>query len=162
MNDRTKIELLKLQRESMYFWSNFVLQKEDINTVLSREIAPGKNHGVWLLGHLVVSDDDIGLYLETHERQFPELVELFGNSSKCEAIETYPEPEYLLACWEKVCEQTLQAYDKLKDSDLEQPHGRLNGKSVDEDFFGTKQNVLLHWLNHQLYHVGQISTLSMR
>lgn len=162
MSVRIEVDSLKKQRESMYFWFDFVLKNDDIHAVLQRELLPGKNSGVWLLGHVVASDDDIGLYLGTHEIQFPDVAELFSSGKSYDPSAKYPETEYLLDCWRRVGERTLQAYDELTDADLDTPHARLGSKSVEEDFFGTKRNVLYHWTNHQLYHLGQLSTLPMQ
>ena len=37
---------------------------------LKSEIAPGKNTGVWTLGHLIASMDDIGLYLGSEDKGY--------------------------------------------------------------------------------------------
>ena len=45
---------------------------------LALEIAPGKNHGVWILGHLIESEDDLSKYIGKGEMIFPHYEEIFG------------------------------------------------------------------------------------
>jgi len=44
---------------------------------LQRQIAPGKNRGVYLLGHLIAVHDDMLVLLDLGERLYPELQEPF-------------------------------------------------------------------------------------
>jgi len=41
-----------------------------------------KNHGVWILGHLIASEDDLSEYLGKGPMAFPNYQTLFKQSSK--------------------------------------------------------------------------------
>ena len=57
---------------------------------LKMEVTPGKNHGVWLLGHLIVSEDDFSEYMGKGKAIFPEYINLFGQGSKLLPPGEYP------------------------------------------------------------------------
>ena len=44
---------------------------------LQKEIAPGKNRGIYLLGHLIAVHDDMLILLDMGEKLYPELYEPF-------------------------------------------------------------------------------------
>ena len=47
---------------------------------LQNEIVPGKNRGIYLLGHLIAVHDDMLVLLDMGEKQYPELFEPFLKS----------------------------------------------------------------------------------
>ncbi|MBK8383673.1 MAG: DinB family protein [Ignavibacteria bacterium] len=60
-------------------WINWLLKDltdEDLRT----ELSPGKNHGIWILGHLIASDDDF-LYSWEQSNRSIEIQELFGQEA---------------------------------------------------------------------------------
>ena len=48
---------------------------------LQKEIAPGKNRGIYLLGHLIAVHDDMLVLLGMGEKLYPELYEPFLKSA---------------------------------------------------------------------------------
>jgi len=142
---------------NMVDWVNW--QIEDLTDEEMRQsIAPGTNHGIWLLGHLIVSDDDLGIYLGKGDRLFPELFATFGQSSQCLAPEKYPTLPELKEMWKKVSERNHEMLLELSDEDLYQPHARFQDN--ERDFFKTKFRVISFWILHQQYHAGQLGLLN--
>ncbi|HQF28011.1 MAG TPA: DinB family protein, partial [Bacteroidia bacterium] len=47
------------------------------DAALMKEIVPGKNRGIYLIGHLIAVHDDMLRLLDMGEKQYPELYEPF-------------------------------------------------------------------------------------
>ncbi len=124
------------------------------------ELSPGKNTGIWILGHLVVSDDDFSVFLGKGELLFPEYTEVFGQGSKLQKAEIYPSVSKLKEAWKKVSEKNLEIYSGLTDKELNEPHSMV--KNYETDYFKTKDKVIMAWHLHQAYHAGQIAILVSR
>ncbi len=148
--------LLK-QYESLISWVNMYLTRlSDEDLKLS--IAPGKNHGVWILGHLLASDDDLSLYLGKGPMLFPEYSDMFGQGSILKPVSEYPSTDLLREQWKEVTGKNKKIYSELKDEELSEPHAMIKGKTED-DFFKTKENCIINWQLHQMYHAGQLGVL---
>lgn len=124
------------------------------------ELSPGRNHGVWLLGHLIVSDDDLSMFLGKGPLLYPEYADMFGQKSKISSPEDYPSVSILKECWEKVCDKNKKIYSELKDAELNEHHAVV--EDPETDYFRTKERVIIAWHLHQLYHTGQLAVLVSR
>jgi hypothetical protein len=147
------------QYEMMIEWVNGTidpLSDEEFNM----ELSSGKNHGVWLLGHLVTSDDDFSMFMGKGEVMFPQYYEVFGQGSKLLPNESYPPVSELKDAWKKVCDKNRKIYSELTDDELQQPHALV--KDFEKDYFKTKERVIMAWQLHQLYHAGQLGILVAR
>lgn len=144
------------QHEMMLDWVNGPI---DLLTddEFKMEVSPGKNHGVWLLGHLVTAEDDLSTFLGKGDIMFPQYYEVFGQGSKLLPPEKYPPVSELKDAWKKVCEKNKKIYSELTDEELQQPHAMV--KDIDKDYFKTKDRVIMAWHFHQLYHAGQLAIL---
>ncbi len=144
------------QYELMVGWINETLSglsDEDFKT----ELSPGKNHGVWILGHLIVSDDDFSLYMGKGDLLYPELAEVFGQGSKIQSPENYPSVGDLKARWDRVYLKNKKIYSELIDSEFDEAHALV--KDPESDFFKTKGRVIMAWQLHQMYHNGQLGVI---
>ena len=144
------------QYEMMVEWVNGTIDPLT-DDEFKMEIYPGKNHGVWLLGHLVTSDDDFSMFMEKGEIMFPEYYEVFGQGSKLLSPEEYPPVSELRSAWKKVCEKNRKIYAELTDNELKLPHALV--KDIDKDYFKSKERVIMAWHLHQLYHAGQLGII---
>lgn len=127
------------------------------------ELSPGKNHGVWLLGHLITSDDDFSLFMGRGEMLYPEYPAIFGEGSKLQPVENYPDVSLLKEQWKNVVRKNKKVYAELKDAELDERHGLIKSdEDFEKDFFKTKFGVITHWQLHQMYHAGQLSVLVSR
>lgn len=147
------------QHEMMTEWVSGTIEPLS-DEEFKMELSPGKNHGVWLMGHLVTSDDDFSMFMGKSEVMFPEYYELFGQGSKLLPPESYPPVSELKDAWEKVCEKNRKIYTELTDDELQQPHALV--KDYERDYFKTKERVIMAWHLHQLYHAGQLGILVAR
>ena len=121
------------------------------------EISPGKNHALWILCHLVTSDDDFSLYMGKSELLYPEYAELFSQGRKLLPFEQCPSPKDVRNALEKVIEKNKLVYSSLRDKELNEPHALMN--DPENDFFKTKARVIMAWQLHQVYHTGQLASI---
>ena len=101
----------------MYEWVNLylnALSERDIK----QELSPGKNHGVWILGHLIVSDDDFSLYMDKGDLLFPEYREIFAQGSKLLKPEQYPADSLMREQWKQVIKKNKIIYESLNDNEF--------------------------------------------
>ncbi|MEP7146575.1 MAG: DinB family protein [bacterium] len=124
------------------------------------ELSPGKNHGVWILGHLITSDDDFSLYMGKGELLFPEYHDLFGQGSMLQPVKNYPKVLVLRKHWNDIIGKNKKIYENLKDEEFEHPPANIADNK--EDYFKTKARVIMAWQLHQVYHGGQLSVLASR
>src|SRR5262245_58268480 len=89
------------QRKIMIRWLSDIINALSDDD-LKMSIAPGKNHGVWILGHLVQSEDELSTFLGKGEMIYPHYNDLFGQKSKLKPAEQYPPVSELREQWEIV------------------------------------------------------------
>jgi hypothetical protein len=154
---QNKTKLIHSQYKTMVSWVNMYLKRLSDDD-LKREIAPGKNHGVWLLGHLIASDDDLSLYFGKGTMLYPDYSDIFGQGSVLKPLAEYPPVSLLREQWKNVTDKNIKIYAELHDEELNEPHAMIKGK-VEDDFFKTKENCSINWLLHQMYHAGQLGVL---
>lgn len=130
---------------------------------LYRCIAPQKNHGVWILGHLIQSEDELGVYLGKSEHYlFPQYTALFGQGSALLPPESYPSIELLREQWKQVLVRNEHVFASMTDAEWDETHTQIDsGNSVDTDFFKTKGRCIAIWNIHQAYHLGQLGILRL-
>lgn len=153
---------------SKKFLEQYVMMHEWLNNYINAlsdeeykmELSPGKNHGVWILGHLIESDDDFSVYMGKGDFLFPEYVELFGQGSKLKPPENYPPVQDLKNNWKVLFEKNKKIYENLKDHELEESPENMDDKM--KEYFKTKGTVVMAWQLHQMYHGGQLSVLVAR
>jgi len=143
--------------KSMNSWVNMYLNSLDEED-LKMEIVAGGNHGVWVLGHLIASEDDLSEFLGKGSIMFPEYQELFKQKSTLQPVEKYPSISILKAHWEEVCKKNENIYNNLTDVELTEPHEKIEGK-IEDDYFKTKEGCIRNWILHQVHHAGQLAIL---
>ena len=140
-------------------WVNVYINVLD-DKELEKELSPGKNHGVWILGHLIASDDDFSVYMGKGELIFPEYSELFGQGSTLQNVIEYPKVSQLREQWKAIIEKNKKIYENLKDEDLEQLPENMNADFLKH--FTSKGKIVMAWQLHQMYHGGQLSVFASR
>src|SRR6188474_2731449 len=88
---------------------------------LQKEIAPGKNRGAYLLGHLIAVHDDMLILLDMGEKLYPELYEPFLKAAD-KATSQIPTASALRNLWIKQCEVLKQKLDGLMPEEWFEKH----------------------------------------
>ncbi|HRE40215.1 MAG TPA: hypothetical protein PLG90_02695 [Ignavibacteria bacterium] len=121
------------------------------------EISPGKNHGLFIFGHLIASDDDFSLYLGKGDLLFPDYQKLFAGPNSLKPVNEYPKLNEMHEKWKAVCDKNRIIYENLTDNQLDEFHSLC--ENPETDYFKTKERIIISWQFHQAFHVGQLATI---
>lgn len=142
---------------SMISWASGYLNALN-DEELMLPVAPGRNHGIWILGHLIESEDELSKYLGKGDMLYPEMEEQFGMKSKLLAPFDYPSAQELRERWKAVVAKNDRMFSSVVDEEWDDPHALVVGDPK-EDFYGTKGRCIHLWILHQMYHTGQLAIL---
>jgi hypothetical protein len=125
---------------------------------LAREIAPGKNTGLYLIGHLIAVSDNLLPLLGFGERLYPALDNVFISNPDKSGLEK-PAMADLRVCLAKVNE-TLEGHMQSQSAeDWLQRHTSVSEEDFAKEPHRNKLGVLISRTNHLSYHLGQIALL---
>lgn len=125
---------------------------------LLNEIAPGKNTGVYLLGHLIAVHDNMLPLLGLGDRLYPHLDEVFLNNPDKSGLEKPPIPE-LKYNLHTVNQRLLQGLASLSPAQWLERHNAISPEDFEKEPHRNKLNVLLNRTGHLAYHLGQLVLL---
>jgi len=122
---------------------------------LLKEVAPGKNRLIYLLGHLTAIHDALFPILGLGERLHPELDAIFVSSpDKAMAM---PSGQQLKKYWDEVNGKLLSQFASLSADEWLQRHYAMSEEDYAKDPTRNRLAVLLSRTNHLSYHLGQIT-----
>lgn len=125
---------------------------------IAQEIAPGRNSGLYLLGHLTAVTDGMIQLFGLGERLHPELDNPFLRNPDKSGFE-YPSFETLKAQWTEVHEALNKGIAGMTADDWLGRHTAVSEEDFSKEPHRNKLNVLISRTNHQEYHFGQIKLL---
>jgi DinB superfamily len=125
---------------------------------LQKEIAPGKNRGIYLLGHLIAVHDDMLVLLGLGDKLYPELNEPFIKSPD-KAVSEIPLAADLRAYWSKQNEVLTQKFDSLQPDEWFQKHTAVSEEDFIKEPHRNKLNIIITRISHLAYHHGQFVLL---
>lgn len=125
---------------------------------LEKEVAPNKNRGIYLLGHLVAVHDDMIRLLDMGDKMYPELFEPFIKSPD-KAVAAIPAVKELRACWSHQNEVLSQKINSLSVEDWFQKHTAVTAEDFAKEPHRNKLNIIITRTSHLQYHSGQIVLL---
>ena len=125
---------------------------------LQKEIAPGKNRGIYLLGHLVAAHDDMLILLDMGEKLYPELHKTFIDSPD-KSIAEIPSAKELRARWSEQNEILKQKFDKLTPEEWFEKHIAVSAGDFAKEPHRNKLNIIITRTSHLQYHLGQLRLL---
>jgi hypothetical protein len=123
------------------------------------EIAPGRNRAIYLLGHLIASNDGMIPLFGLGERLFPELEMFSGNPDR--SFEINVSVEELKTKWAALNTSLTTHFAKMSVADWMGKHTAVSSEDFVKEPHRNKLNVLLSRTNHQSYHLGQLNLLSV-
>jgi hypothetical protein len=125
---------------------------------LQKEIAPGKNRGVHLLGHLIAVHDDMLRLLDMGEKQYPEMLTPFITSPD-KAVDDIPSVQELRERWSAQCTVLKQKFEKLQPQQWLEKHTAVSAEDFVKEPHRNKLNIILSRTTHLTYHTGQLALL---
>jgi uncharacterized damage-inducible protein DinB len=124
-----------------------------------KEIAPGKNSGTYLLGHLIAVHDDMLKLLDMGEKLFPNLFEPFIKQADKVSTQTPPASE-LREMWEKQNNLLEEKFEKMKPEEWFEKHTAVSEEEFAKEPHRNKLNIIITRTSHLQYHSGQIVLLN--
>ncbi|PJJ07861.1 DinB family protein [Flavobacterium sp. 1] len=125
---------------------------------LQKEIAPGKNRGIYLLGHLIAVHDDMLILLDMGEKLYPELNEPFLKSPD-KTTTLIQSASELRTFWSNQCEVLKQKFDNLKPEGWFEKHTAVSTEDFAKEPHRNKLNIIITRTSHLQYHLGQLQLL---
>jgi hypothetical protein len=122
---------------------------------LQKEISPGKNRGIYLLGHLIAVHDDMQVLLGMGEKLFPELTEPFIKQADKVATQI-PSVAELRAMLTKQNEVMEEKFAKTSNEDWFHRHTAVSEEDFVKEPHRNKLNIIITRTSHLQYHLGQI------
>lgn len=147
--------------------SNWELQNTRFNKLLdtltseqmATPTAPGRNTGVWILGHLIAVNDGMIPLLGFGDKLFPELeVHFIGEKEK--AGTAAPSLDTLKAHWHTLNAKLTAYFTELPADEWFTRHNSISPEDFEKEPHRNKLNILINRTNHETYHLGQLIYLN--
>jgi len=126
---------------------------------LAAETSPGRNTGVYLLGHMAAVHDLMLPLLGFGDRLYAELDEAFINNPDKSGL---PKPAIstLREAWKKVSETLQQHIDVMEPDAWFTRHNSVSEEDFAKEPHRNKLNIIINRTNHLSTHYGQMLYLS--
>jgi hypothetical protein len=125
---------------------------------LSKEIAPGKNTGVYLLGHLVAVSDAMLPLLGFGERLFPELETIFIRNPDKSGLKK-PSVVELKSNLAAVNAKLAKHIEETPPAEWLERHTAVSEEDFAKEPHRNKLNIIISRTGHMAYHLGQLTLL---
>lgn len=122
------------------------------------ETAPGRNTGIYLLGHLAAVNDGMLSLLRFRERLHPGLDEVFLTNADKSGL-NMPSVAELKHYWKEINAALDQHIDQLKPDDWFTRHAAVSDEDFAKEPHRNRLNILISRSIHQGYHLGQLAYL---
>ena len=147
-------------------WHTQVKQTDDLfNSLLDeqlfREIAPGKNRGIYLLGHLTAVHDRMLPLLGLGDQRYPNLYKTFVESAD-KTVSDLPTTEDLRNYWKETNNILSENFSKLSIAEWFQRHNAVSETDFAKEPHRNKLNIIINRTNHLASHLGQLLLLKTR
>jgi len=126
---------------------------------LSAETAPGRNTGVYLLGHLAAVHDAMFPILGFGEQKHADLYEVFVKNPDKSGLEK-PSIPFLRECWNKVTTALQQHIDATQPDEWFKKHSSVSAEDFAKEPHRNKLNIIINRTNHLSTHLGQLIYLT--
>ena len=122
---------------------------------LANEVAPGRNTGVYLLGHLAAVHDAMLPLCGLGEKLYPELEDIFIKNPDKSGLEK-PATKELRKSWIEVNEKLSRHFSQFAAGEWFQKHTAVSAEDFAKEPHRNKLNVLINRTNHLANHLGQL------
>ncbi len=125
---------------------------------LAQEIAPGRNRGIYLLGHLTAVHDKMLPLLNFESQVYPNLDEPFLTKAD-KTVSEIPSTKELRENWKNINSRLATHFNKLSPDEWFQKHTSVSEEDFVKEPHRNRINVLVGRTNHLQYHIGQVALL---
>ena len=127
--------------------------------LLAKEIAPGKNTGVYLLGHLIAVSDGMLPLLGFGDRLFPEMEEVFVKNPD-KSAQVFPSVAELKQRLETVNTRLHDHFGSTEVNEWLSRHTAVSPGDFAKEPHRNKLNVVINRTGHMAYHIGQMRLIN--
>lgn len=128
------------------------------NDVYLKQVAPGRNTAVYLLAHLVATNDGINTLLGLGERLFPELAPLAAEPETGVAFKL--SIDELKTQWAALNEFLESKFNAMSVSEWLEKHTAVTAEDFLLNPLRNKLSILISRASHENYHRGQLIFLN--
>lgn len=144
-------------------WNGSVKNLDELLSSLSdeqveKETAPGKNRGIYLLGHLIAVHDAMLILLGMGEKLYPELYEPFIVSPD-KATSDIPSVKQLREFLAVQNDFMKKKFEQTPAEEWFEPHTAVSREDFLKEPYRNKLNIILTRTTHLAYHTGQMILL---
>jgi hypothetical protein len=125
------------------------------NEQLAAEVAPDRNTGTYLLGHLIASTDGMFPLLGLGGKLYPHLEKVFITDADTPGAGK-PAIDELRKCWKEVNAKFSAAIANIAPGEWFMRHTAVSAEDFIKEPHRNKLNVLMSRTSHQSYHLGQL------
>jgi uncharacterized damage-inducible protein DinB len=129
------------------------------NEQLKRDVAPGKNSGLYLVGHLAAANEHMLTLLDLGEKKYPELTTPFVHTPDKNGQEAY-DADRLRMILKEVTDSLTEKLSSLTVEDWFSRHTSVSPEDFEKEPHRNKLSILLSRTLHMAYHTGQLVLLS--
>ena len=123
-----------------------------------KEVAPGRNTAIYLIGHLIVASDTMIEIFGFGSRRHPELDIPFMKMPD-KSGQQFPPVENLLEQWQNLHDFLNQKFAEMDAENWLGKHNAMTDQEYERDPLRNKLSVLIGRTLHQNYHLGQLNFL---
>ena len=121
---------------------------------LQNEVAPGRNTGVYLLGHLTVTHDLMLPILNFGQQIYPQLTAAYNDYPDSK---TYTETaSELRQYWKNINSKLAVHFNNLPVEGWFEKHNSVSAEDFQKEPHRNKLNIIISRTNHLSYHTGQL------
>ena len=147
-------------------WNTSIKRMDDFFNELTDEkllqqVAPGRNRGIYLLGHLAVVHDRMLSLLGFEKTLHPEWEEMFLTNPD-NANTPMPAVQELKQYWKAVNEKLAAHFQRLQPTEWFQKHNAVSEEDFKKEPQRNKLNVVINRTGHLATHYGQLLFLKPR
>jgi len=125
---------------------------------LWQEIAPGRNRGVYLVGHLIVVNEGLLKIFGLEERLHADWDDAFLRNPDKAGLD-FPSTTVLRQAWTDVHAKLSEHFKNLSADSWFQRHQSMTDEDFAKDPARNKLSVLLNRTAHMAYHLGQVALI---
>ena len=126
---------------------------------LLKEVAPGKNRVIYLLGHLIAVNDTMISLFGLGQRAYAHLDEAFVEKPDKSGLD-FPEASVLRKDWKKSNEALTTYFAGISPENWFSKHTSMTEEDLIKEPTRNKLSVLINRTNHLAYHLGQLALVS--
>ncbi len=122
---------------------------------LMHEVAPGRNRGIYLLGHLAAVNDHMLTILDFEKQVHPEFHEIFITKPD-KAVAELPSASEIRTYWKTVNDKLAAHFAKLSVDDWFQKHTLVSAEDFAKEPHRNKLTIVAGRTAHLAGHLGQL------